>query len=599
MTRTIRIGGASGYWGDAAMATPQLLARAELDYIVYDYLAEITMSVLAKARERNPEGGFAGDFVNFAMAPNLREIARKGVKIVSNAGGVNPRACAAAVRKLVQDQGLDLKVAAVVGDDLSERAGDFAEAGVADMFSGAAFPDVDAVRSVNAYLGAFPIAAALGAGADIVIAGRCVDSATTLGACIHEFGWGAEDLDRLAGGSLAGHVIECGAQATGGNFTDWAEIAETIVDIGYPIAEISEDGTFVCTKPEGTGGRVSRGTVGEQLLYEIGDPQAYLLPDVACDFSEVVLEEEGEDRVRVSGARGAAAPETLKVCATYADGYRAGGYFTFYGAKAEDAARAFSGIAVERARRVLRAVNLPDFVETSVEILGAESHYGEDRTAPPAREVVAKIAAKHESEIGAGVLLREAVGAGLASPPGLSGFTGVRSKPSEVVRLFSFTVPRGAVSPAVEIDRETVPVEPTPGAPFDPAALERPKPPAPPEGETVEVPLVKLAFARSGDKGDYANVGLLARRADYFPWLCAGLTEEVVARRFAHFLEGRVTRYLLPGLPALNFLLEGVLGGGGVSSLRNDAQGKGFGQLLLDMTIPVSADLAARDGLKD
>ena len=262
--KTIRVGGASGFWGDAALATPQLLADGRLDYIVYDYLAEITMSILARARAENPELGFATDFVTQAMKPNLAQIALQKVKVISNAGGVNPVACAAAVRALVAEKGLSLKVAAITGDDLIARREEFAAN--AEMFSGEAYPDPGKVLSINAYLGAFPIAKALDDGADIVITGRCVDSAVTLGACIHEFGWTADDLDRLAGGSLAGHVIECGPQATGGNFTDWESVIDRLDEIGYPIAEISADGSFVCTKPEKTGGTVNIGTVSGDFL---------------------------------------------------------------------------------------------------------------------------------------------------------------------------------------------------------------------------------------------------------------------------------------------------------------------------------------------
>ena len=252
---TIAIGGASGFWGDAALATPQLLGSGELDYIVYDYLAEITMSIMARARTADDSKGYATDFVSAAMGPNLQAIAGQGVKVIANAGGVNPLACAEAIRAAVAADKLGLKVAVVTGDDLTARAGEFAQA--TEMFSGEAFPDPQSVASINAYLGAFPIAAALDRGADIVITGRCVDSAVTLGACIHAFGWGREDYDKLAQGSLAGHILECGTQATGGNFTDWESVVDTLGDAGYPIAAVAADGSFEVYKPDGTGGTVS------------------------------------------------------------------------------------------------------------------------------------------------------------------------------------------------------------------------------------------------------------------------------------------------------------------------------------------------------
>lgn len=596
--KVVRIGGASGFWGDAAMSTPQLLAAGGLDYIVYDYLAEITMSIMARARAEKPEAGYATDFVSLALKPNLAEIARQKVKIVSNAGGVNPEACAAAVRALIADRGLDLKVAAITGDDLVARKDDLAREGLAEMFSADAFPDPKKILSINAYLGAFPIARALDDGADIVITGRCVDSAVTLGACIHEFGWQPDDLDKLAAGSLAGHILECGPQATGGNFTDWESVIDRLEDIGYPIAEIAPDGTFVCTKPEGSGGIVNVGTVSEQMLYEIGDPQAYMLPDVVCDFSDVKIVAQGPDRVLVSGARGYAAPDSYKVCATYVDGFRGGLTMSFYGVDASRKAARFAEVVYKRARRTLRGLNLPDFTETSVEVIGAESQFGAFARVEVTREVVVKIAAKHPDAAGIGILLKEATGLGLATPPGLSGFAGGRPKPTPVARLFSFALPKGNVSVSIDVEGKKSGFADASGKRFDAAALARPEEPHTEEkAGLVRVPLVALAWARSGDKGNKANVGVIARRADYFPYLCRSLTSDVVAERFAHFLKGGVDRFLMPGPHALNFLLHDVLGGGGVASLRNDPQGKGYAQLLLDVPIEVPADLVRRDKL--
>ncbi len=595
MAKSIHIGGASGFWGESAMATPQLLNAGGLDYIVYDYLAEITMSIMARARVRDPDQGYATDFIQAVLRPHVKDIARQGVTVISNAGGVNPVACARAARAIIAEAGLDLKVAVVTGDDLLAEGAALAAADYREMFTGESFPDPDTLASVNAYIGAFPIAAALSAGADIVITGRCVDSAVTLGACIHAFGWTPQDFDKLAGGSLAGHILECGPQATGGNFTDWERVADSIHAIGYPIAEIAADGTFVCTKPDGTGGLVSRGTVGEQMLYEIGDPQAYHLPDVVCDFSEVTLTEEGPDRVRVSGVRGYPPPEHYKVSATFADGFRAGLVMTFYGIDADRKAQAFADAAIRRAREILRAANAPDFTETSVDVIGAESQYGAERQVGAVREVAVKIAVKHPDQMGAGLILREATGLGLATPPGLSGFQGGRPRPSPVVRLFSFLIPREAVPVAVDCEGSAITVPPSAVARFDPSMITRPATPSLPQTADLDpVPLVQLAWARSGDKGNKANVGVIARHADYLPYLWAALTEDAVAQRFAHFLSGPVERFLLPGPHAINFLLHDVLGGGGVASLRSDPQGKGYGQLLLEHPIPLPADLARR-----
>ncbi len=590
MSKTIRIGGASGYWGDSDMALPQFLKEGGLDYIVFDYLAEITMSIMARARVKDPAQGYATDFVSL-LKPNLKTISDQRVKILSNAGGVNPRACGEVVRALVRAAGLDLKVAVVEGDDLLSRGNEFA--GAREMFTGEAFPPLEKLASINAYLGAFPIAAALEHGADIVITGRGVDSAVTLAACIHAFGWERDDHDLLAAGSLCGHILECGAQATGGNFTDWRSVAETLWNIGYPIAEVSADGVFTVCKPAGTGGAVTVGTVGEQMLYEIGDPQAYLLPDVACDFSQVELEQAGRDRVKVSGAKGLPAPDTYKVCATHEDGFRAGAVWFFYGDDAAARGRLFAESALKRARSKLRALNAPDYDEVLVEVMGDESLYGAEARRVDARDVALKVAVKHRDQRAAGLILKELTGHGLAAPPGLSGFAGSRPAPSPVVRLYSFLARKADIPIRLIFADEEVILGVEAGVPFDPNLVTRPAAPTVlPERDLVEVPLVRLAFARSGDKGDNANIGVLPRAQAYAPWIWATLNEAEVARRFAHYLKGRVERFYMPGTGATNFLLHNVLGGGGVASLRNDPQAKGYSQILLQTLIPIPRALA-------
>lgn len=603
MRKTIRIGGASGFWGDAALATPQLLATEDLDYLVYDYLAEITMSIMARARAADEQMGYATDFIATVLKPNIAEIARQGVKVIANAGGVNAGACAAAARQLIDEQGLDLKVAIVIGDDLMDRREAFAASGVTEMFSGDPFPAAATVASINAYLGAFPIAEALDRGADIVITGRCVDSAVTLGACVHAFRWGRTDYDRLAQGSLAGHLLECGTQATGGNYTDWEAVVDSLPEAGYPIAEVSSEGSVVITKPPGTGGTVTIGTVAEQMLYEIGDPQAYLLPDVACDFSSVELSQDAVDRVGVRGARGHGAPDGYKVSATYADGFRAGQVWTMYGRDADIKAEKLAQSVFTRARKMLRQAGLPDFTETSYEVIGSESHYGPARRVSNVREVDVKIAAKHASPRGIGVLLKEMVGMALTAPPGLTGFAGARPKPSPVVRLFSMIVPKGEIDISVELDGDVVSCEDPPGEVFDPGTLVRPEVPmAERSSDSVGVPLEALAWGRSGDKGNKANIGIIARQPEFVPWIARQITVERVTELFGHFLaverEEPVERFYLPGPHAFNFLLHDVLGGGGVASLRTDPQGKGYAQLLLAEPVAVPVELAQRFNLE-
>lgn len=591
MEKIIKIGGASGYWGESAMATPQLLAHDCLDYLVYDYLAEITMSILARAKAKDPTKGYATDFVDFVTKPFLPQIAAKGVRVIANAGGVNPQGCGAAVRALICEMGLDLKVAVITGDDLLEQRDAISKSGVTDMFSGAPMPSADKIASINAYLGAFPIAKALSAGADIVITGRCVDSAVTLGACIHEFGWKPSDFDLLASGSLAGHILECGPQATGGNFTDW-EDAGDIANIGYPIAEISANGSFITTKPEGTGGVVNVGTVSEQMLYEIGDPQAYILPDVICDFSEVTIEQTGSNRVAVSPARGLTPPQTYKTCLTYADGFRAGTFMTLYGQDAGAKADKLVDAAFARASRTLRLFNLVDFTETSAEIIGAGSQIGERRDSD---EVVIKIAVKHPDMRGAGLFLKELSGIGLATPPGLSGFTGAgRPRPSPVVRLLSYLTPKTDITVTIDLGGESL--THSDAIIENSTASKLPNPPTKITDATTDIPLIKLAWGRSGDKGNKANIGIIARDTDYIPYIWAALSEEMIGQTFAHFMDTpeAIEKYFLPGSNAINILIDNVLGGGGAASLRNDAQGKGYAQILLAKSIPVSKAIAER-----
>ncbi|MDH3615058.1 MAG: DUF1446 domain-containing protein [Gammaproteobacteria bacterium] len=584
--RSLRIGGCSGFWGESPHAARQLLESGNVHVLVFDYLAEVTMSIMARARASDPSLGFARDFVTEVLKPNLSAIASQRTKVIANAGGVNSRACAELVRELINEAGLELKVAVVSGDDLLSRANDFAENDVKEMFSSERFPDPCRVASINAYLGAFPIAAALAAGADIVITGRCADSAVTLGACVHHFGWDYADLDKLAGGSLAGHVLECSTQATGGNFTDWQDVADTMADIGYPIAEVSADGGFVVTKPQNTGGTVTVGTVSEQILYEIGDPQAYALPDVTCDFSGACIEQVGTNRVSVSGARGATPPSHYKVSATYADGFRGGQLLFFYGDNASQKAQAYADAVVTRSKQRLQASGLEPFSEIGIETFGDESHYGAARRVAGSREITLKIAAKHQRKEGIALLLAETIGMGLGAPPGLALFQGGRPKPSPVVRLFSFLVPKNEI--AVEVSVDDQPVElPIPES-VPTRSFERPSVPAiDPSEANAKVRLYELAWGRSGDKGNNANIGIIARKPEYLPWIWNAITEECVAERFSHFLEGPVERFLLPGPNAINFLLHDVLGGGGIASLRNDPQGKGYAQLLLDAEVPI------------
>lgn len=581
MNKTVRLGGASGYWGESDMAWAQLLA-ASPDYLVFDYLAEITMSLMASMRARRPDAGFAPDFVS-AFAHHLPEIAAQGVKVISNAGGVNPEGCAEVVRKTIAEAGLNLTVSVVTGDDIMDRLEEIST--LSEMFSGDAFPDPDTIISANAYLGAFPIAHALAGGADIVITGRCVDSAVTLGALIYEFGWLPNDLDKLAQGSLVGHLIECGPQVTGGNFTDWKTVADSLVDIGYPIAEVRADGSCIITKPDGTGGVVNRGTVAEQMLYEIGDPADYILPDVICDFTRVEITEVGPDRVHVTGARGRGIPAQYKASLTVADGHRLSALFFMVGPDATQKAQLAFEAVMTRARRKLRDQNMSDYTHAELEVTGNDYHYGDFATALEPREIAFRISVRHESAAACSLVLKEASGFGLATPPGLILFSGARPKPQAVVRLFSALVDK--VIPDVLVDG--VSVQLSPGSPALPMSHETPSAPNR-QGDTT-VSLSELAWLRSGDKGDKSNIGVAARKPEFMPYIWAALSDVAIRDRFSHFVDGEIERWYLPGSQSMNILMARALGGGGMASLRNDAQGKSFGQILAVMPISVPQSL--------
>lgn len=591
MPDIVRIGCGTGFWGDSPEGPRQLVRHGGLDYLVLDYLAEITMSILARVKSKNPSLGYATDFVSLVMKPLAREIAEKRIRVVTNAGGVNPQACRDALLADFAEAGVDLKVAVVTGDDLAAQAERFRAEGVVEMFSGAPFPE--RIASINAYLGAFPIAAALATGADVVVTGRCVDSAIVLGPLIHEFGWAASDYDRLSAGSLAGHILECGTQATGGIVTDWRDVAADWADMGFPIADCRADGSFEIHKPAGTGGRITPATVAEQIVYEVGDPAAYMLPDVCCDWSEVRLESSGPERVRVSGARGRPPSSTYKVSATFADGYRCSATMMIVGDEAAARARAVAEAILARSGRLIREAGHGGFTESSIELLGAEASYGAGSRAQDTREVVLKIAVRHPAREALQIFAREIYPAATAMAQSLTGFAGGRPEPQPVVRLFSFLVDKTEIVPAVLCGGPPLPVPPQPAGAQMPAQppIHRagPRSDNEPIGETAAVPLAVLAYGRSGDKGDIANIGVIARDGDYLPWLRRALTPEAVKRHFAHHVAGEVARFEWPGLGGFNLLMHRALGGGGIASLRHDPQGKAMAQVLMSFPVPVPA----------
>lgn len=594
MKSVVRIGNASGYWGDDPEALLRQVSGGPLDYVTMDFLAEITMVILQRQRARDPKAGFAYDFIEHLKLA-LPAIASSGVTVIVNAGGINPAGCAAAVKALCDEAGVALPIGVVTGDDLLPRL-DALEA------AGASFDHMDGERrydeirgrvvAANAYISARPVVEALRGGARIVITGRTTDAALILAPLVHEFGWAWDDWDRLAAGIAAGHILECGAQVTGGNFTDWQRIP-SMLDVGYPIAEVQPDGEFVVTKHPNTGGMVSQRTVTEQLLYEIGDPRAYMTPDVTVDFTSLQLSQEAPDRVRVSNARGLPAPATLKVSMVYRHGWRAVGTVLLSGpnviAKGE-----------QLAEMVWHRVGT-DFADRRTDFIGFNACWGGAAGArPEPNEVVFRLAVADADRAKLKRFANQLLGFALQGPPGL-GIFGGRPDVQEAFGFWPALVPRKLVTATVTVDGGApveVPIDLPPGRAARPAAP--PDDSAGAEGSraarTSLVPLGTIAYARSGDKGDHANVGVAARSPEAYAFLRETLSAKRVHGFFRDIVEGPVERFELPNLLAFNFFLRHALGGGGTLSLRVDHQGKTLAQGLLTLELGVPDDVLASVG---
>jgi hypothetical protein len=443
--RRVRIGNGCGFWGDSPDAPVRLAEAGRLDYLTLEYLAELTMSILALLRQRDPRAGFATDFpeVLGRLAPSLA--AQPGLKVVTNAGGMNPRACAEAARDVLASAGVPRRVGVVAGDDLLPRIDELVAAGhpLNHLDTGRQLADVrDQLVSANAYLGSRPIADALGRGADVVVTGRVADACLTVGPLLHEFGWAGDDWDRLAAGTTAGHLIECGAQVTGGL---WPNVGD-LTDIGYPVAEFQADGTFTVTKPAGTGGAVNRETVAEQLLYEVGDPAAYLTPDVSADFTAPQARETGPDEVTVRGCRGRPATDFYKVSCAYRDGYTASGTLLLVGAAAVANARGSGEALLGRLRR---AGVEPDHAH--VEVLGAGDAL--PGVLPPSSppEVVLRVAVRDRRKAVVERFGREFAPLVTSGYMGTGGYATGRPQVREVFAYWPALIAKSAVTPTVEV----------------------------------------------------------------------------------------------------------------------------------------------------
>ncbi len=454
MNRTIRIGNGQGFWGDSVDAPVELLRGGPIDYIGLDYLAEVTLSIMMRQRLKDPRLGYASDFPAFVRRV-LPELKSRNVRIITNAGGLNPRGCREKIFEIARELGVSgVRVGVVEGDDVFARLPALVDAGhqMANMDTGEPISTVtDRLTSANAYLGARPVAQALDQGALIVLCGRVTDTALALGPLVHEFGWAEDDWDRLAAGTIAGHILECGAQCTGGNFSRFWEVPD-LWNVGYPIAEVSADGTFVVTKHPNTGGMVTTETVSEQLLYEMGNPKEYITPDVVADFTSIRLEQEGKDRVRVSGITGRPRTPFLKLSASYLAGWKSSGQITLSGPRAIDKAKLAAEVVWKRLERA--GVTFAED-DRSTEMLGLAACLPGILSPPedPA-EVVLRLGVRDADRAKVERFGQEIAPLITAGPPGVTGFAGGRPKPQEVVAYWPALLAREEIERRLAVDVE-------------------------------------------------------------------------------------------------------------------------------------------------
>ena len=582
--RPLRVANCSGFYGDRLSAAAEMVEGGPIDVLTGDWLAELTMLILAKARMKRPGGGWATTFLT-QLEQVLGTCIDRNIKVVSNAGGLDPASCADAVRELADRLGLTVKVAHVEGDDLLGRLDELQAAGhpLVNLDTGERLADLGiSPVTANAYLGGWGIAECLARGADVVVTGRVTDAALVVGPAAWRFGWSHDDWDRLAGAVVAGHVIECGAQATGGNYAFFDEIPG-LEHPGFPIAEIAEDGSSVITKHPGTGGLVSVGTVTAQLLYEIAGP-AYANPDVVARFDTIRLAPDGPDRVRIDGARGEPPPSTAKVALNYIGGYRNTMTLVMTGLDAQ----AKADLAL---RTLWPLVPRETFDTVDVALTGPGLHGDDPATNDDALSFLrVTVMSGDETKVGR-AFSSAVIEMALASYPGFFG-TSAPGGATLYGVYWPTTVPAELVEQIAVVDGERVRVAAPPVRAAGPAAARGVAAlPLAPGGPTAPVPLGRLVGARSGDKGGNANIGVWARAPEAFAWLDGFLTEERFGKLVPEAAGLVVERHRLPNLLALNFVVHGLLGRGVAASTRTDAQAKGLGEYLRAKVVDVPVSL--------
>jgi Acyclic terpene utilisation family protein AtuA len=600
MKRVIRIGNAGGYWGDDLSALRRQLEGGPLDYITIDFLAEITMSILQSQRKKNPALGYASDFVD-QVRDCLPLILDKKVTIITNAGGVNPLALGKKLLEEAKKQGRALRVGVVHGDDIMERLDVLTSAGetFTNMETGEKFAPVRSrVLSANVYLGAEPVVQALKTGCQIIVTGRVTDTGITVAPMIHEFGWSMNDWDKIAAGVVAGHVIECGCQASGGNISDWQDVI-SFHNMGYPIVEMEPSGEFVVTKHPKTGGIISEKSVKEQLVYEMGDPSNYISPDGIARFDSIQIKQAGKDRVRVYGIVGKPSPPKLKISMAHEDGWKISGTLLVSGPETLKKAKVITDIFWKKVGE--------KFEETRTDIVGAGSIWPSALNNYEPNEIYLRFSASDHDSNKFESFSKSLATIILSGPAGMAVTGGGRPKPSPVIAYWPTLIDRTKITAHVTVI-DTNGSEATADIPYTlpakgaslskvitsvPLKVKKPK-----SSRQIEIRLRDIAYARSGDKGDTCNIGVLARNAECYIWLTRNLTADKVRKFFKGITHGKVIRYELNNLLALNFLLERTLGGGGTRSLMVDPQGKTLAQALLEMRVKAPAHLVAKTSVK-
>lgn len=597
----LRIGNAGGFWGDDPFALKRQVEKGHLDYISIDFLAEITMSIMQKQYAGDPSKGYAYDIISM-LKDVLPQLLSQKTKLITNAGGINPKACAKAIQDMAQGLGLKPKIAVVYGDNIFNQVSDLQKKNVrfSNMETGEDFSSVQSrLEAANIYFGALPVVEALRKwNPDIIITGRVTDTGITLAPMIYEFNWSLTDWNKLASGIIAGHLIECGSQVSGGNFSDWKAVP-SFDEIGFPFVEMRSDGSFIITKHENTGGLIHVNTVREQLFYEMGDPHCYITPDVVADFTSVQLKQISSNAVEISGVRGFEPTPLYKVSMAYKDGFKCSGSILISGPDARAKAETFSSIFWKRCKNELKK---DSFLETHTEYIGWNTCHRSLAHQEEGNEILLRLSVRSETESSLKTFRKMISALILSGPPGVTVLSDSIGKVHSVVSYWPSLLPKNLIYPIIACNDEEQILKSIQEGSYEPqnhvdqgankvsqklndvfSSFKK--------GDGELVPLYEICLARSGDKGDMVNIGVLARSPRAYEFIKKELNAQRIKDLFQELCFGDVSRYSLDGLLGLNFLLEKSLGGGGSRSLRADAQGKTFSQALLRQKICVPSDV--------